>query len=612
MSRVPGFLTALFLSLSALANSADLVVSVEAPATTQPGQQLTWTGTVENRGPSPAQDVTVRLTSDFGSCSDPLVIGDLFPNEKRSYTCTKTAPTGYYVLTTFFAATSASIPDPNNENNSARATVIVETPPDLYVFTNSSPIVAPGLPFTVEVAYGNRAQHAAHDTVLTITTPTRFLRVPEFCVAEGNTARCALGTLEPPPIYPSNYSPAPLQVTIEAPDVSAARVPIEYAIDAAELDAAPADDHFTRDAMTYRTFTVTNTNDADGGSIRAAVHSANAECNDTWPCMIAFRIPVAAGQQTIALASALPRLAANTLVVDGTTQTAYFPESSIAIDGAALISESALDFERLCGGGVRGLTISGFPGAAITVSNAPSCSSIFGRIFEKNVLENNGRGIELAVGAVISENTIRHNARSAVFLNVGASVGRNILSDNGASGVFVGANAHGTDIAENTIAGNAQMGIAIASDAQHVSVRRNSISDNGLAGIDWHLDGPGTFAPIAYPYINSVRVENGKTIIEGDAYTGGTFPPTVELFANDSVDASGFGEGQRFIGAVDPQRDRFTLTVDEDLTGKWITGTSMRRVYVGWIRKTPVETNGDTGWGYTTTTSEFSRAMKVQ
>ncbi|HEX7810206.1 MAG TPA: hypothetical protein VF608_15830, partial [Thermoanaerobaculia bacterium] len=76
------------MSFAALANSADLVVTVDAPATVQPNQQFTWTGTVENRGPSPAQDVVVRMNAGFDSCGDPIIAGDIFPNEKRTYTCT--------------------------------------------------------------------------------------------------------------------------------------------------------------------------------------------------------------------------------------------------------------------------------------------------------------------------------------------------------------------------------------------------------------------------------------------------------------------------------------------------------------------------------------------
>ena len=77
------------------------------------------------------------------------------------------------------------------------------------------------------------------------------------------------------------------------------------------------------------TFTVTNTSDADPGSLRQAISAANADA--TTPRLIDFAIP-GTGVQTITLASALPQIT-RVMTIDGTTQPGYGGNPLVTIDG---------------------------------------------------------------------------------------------------------------------------------------------------------------------------------------------------------------------------------------------------------------------------------------
>src|SRR6476659_9390454 len=78
------------------------------------------------------------------------------------------------------------------------------------------------------------------------------------------------------------------------------------------------------------TFTVVNTNDSGGGSLRQALTDANA--GGAGPHTIAFDIP-GSGVHAIALASTLPTASVTSggLTIDGTTQPGYAGSPLIAI-----------------------------------------------------------------------------------------------------------------------------------------------------------------------------------------------------------------------------------------------------------------------------------------
>jgi len=607
MARSLPVVVALFLTFPALAN-ADLAVTSEAPAWTHRNEPLTWTGTITNLGPDPALDVRVDMTLGYSTgCYEATVIGTLQVGETRNFTCTRNTPDIRQVYSFYASLGVFSSNDTRYENNTAATLVRIDTPPDLFIFTNNAPLVAPKLKYPIEITYGNRASNPATNGLITITAPSRILSSPNYCAIDGNTARCNTGTVD-------SGALSHLPIEVEAPDESALTFAVEMSITADEQEVEPFDNHFTRTGQTFRTFFVRNVDDAGADSLRAAVDAANAQCTDIYPCMIAFRIPSGAtSTHTISLQSPLAKIAAQSLFIDGTTQNSYYAGTSIVLDGASMSEGNAIDIAQLCNGTVRALDIRHFSGIAISFAQLPGCATPFSILtIANNTLADNGRGIVAAAPASISDNTIERSTRSAIFLSIGKSfVSRNVLRDNGASGIFVAAAASGTDISDNAIRGNREFGIAVDPLAENVSAHRNNIGANGQHGIDWGLDGTASITPIPLPEITNVRVENGKTIIEATSTAFGSFSPAIEVFASDEPDPSGYGEGKIHLREASVIDGKYTLTVDGDLHGQWITATATRAIYNGWLRSPKIDTDGDTGWGYYTTTSEFSRAVQV-
>lgn len=645
MSRFPALVLSLLLASSTFAQAADLAVTLlEAPETALPGQLWTMKGSVTNLGPDVATEVTVSTAAGLTQCEnriDSLAVGEV-----RTYECTGSFPTDtqIYLLSSAISVWAPGNQDQNANNDSAFKLIRAITPPDLFTWSYSLFVPEPGLAFPIRVEYGNRAQKAATNTTVTIDAPAGFGHVPDNCSVTGNRVVCNVGTLDPPN---ANFpQPATLELEVIAPDASAHAFDITTTVDAAEDDARPADDTYASPMRTYRTFNVTNGSDADSGSFRAAIEAANAECTDTIPCLIAFRIPPGAqAWHTIALASPLPRIVQR-VFVDGTTQARYFGDTNpagpeIEISGSALREGNGLEVQ--CNADLRGMAINGFPDNGISVLDAGSCvrgpindssrgirGNYIGTDPTGTIAIPNTRGVRInAPGWYLADNIISGNTRAGVFVASGAThISNNRIGldahnqplGNGAAGVFIGGAASGSDVSNNYIGFNHEFGVAIAGDANYVSANKNSMQGNYQQGIDWGLDGTVVTTKIALPVITSVRFEDGNTIIEGTTTANGTFAPAVTLYANDAPDPSGYGEGQYVLGEVGAdyvpgpgQPMHFTFVAPSDLRGKWITATVTHQYYNGWLRKAPpIDANDDTGWGYYTTTSEFSRAWEFK
>ena len=114
----------------------------------------------------------------------------------------------------------------------------------------------------------------------------------------------------------------------------------------------------------------------------------------------------------------------------------------------------------------------------------------------------------------------------------------------------------------NFIIGNAGAGIAVANTygpgISGLAFRSNTISGNGRLGID--LTSSGVASPGYLVITYATPASSGKVTITGIFHgTPGVGYP-VDFFANSKADASGFGEGQYFLGLGDrharPRRDR--------------------------------------------------------
>ena len=117
-----------------------------------------------------------------------------------------------------------------------------------------------------------------------------------------------------------------------------------------------------------RTLTVSNTNDAGGGSLRQAILDANS--NSGFTDTIAFNIS-GPGTHTIAVNSSLPVIT-DAVIIDGTTQPGYNGKPVIELDGANAGETADGLFITAGNSTVRGMAINrfGFGGLAFQVPRA--------------------------------------------------------------------------------------------------------------------------------------------------------------------------------------------------------------------------------------------------
>jgi hypothetical protein len=314
------------------------------------------------------------------------------------------------------------------------------------------------------------------------------------------------------------------------------------------------------------------------------------------------------------LTSPLPSVLAPEINIDAERQTAITGDTNprgpeVFLDGRGVdIADGLIISGQLAT--VRGLAIGGFPanGILLLKSTALIEHNYIGTDPTGAVAVPNGlRGVMGdSSKAEISGNVLSHNARSGVFLLHAANIHDNHIEYNGASGVYLGGTT-GFDysvLAGNVIAGNRDFGVAFPPHGP-VEVQGNTFAGNGWGAIDVGLDGPtlridSLAGPIAAPRITSARFDavSGDTIIEG-VITEAGFPPhdvNVYVYANGSVDAGGFAEGEKFLGAVQPSTGAFSLRVHEDLRGLYIDAS------VSVLKYDDLNEHG---------TSEFGPALRV-
>jgi len=329
------------------------------------------------------------------------------------------------------------------------------------------------------------------------------------------------------------------------------------------------------------TFTVNNTSDSGGGSLRQAILDANANPGaDT----INFNIPGPAPHTIIPL-SPLPAIT-EAVTINGTSQPDFAGLPVVELNGLSAGVSDGLDINASsCD--IRGLAINRFSGSGIVVTGN-------GNIIEGNFIGTNPNGT-FAVG----------NAQDGVFISGGTgntiggttSAASNVISGNrngvqifgvGTSGNQVRGNFIGTNSGEtaslgnsvngvlisgssgnaigaagsasgNTIAFNGAAGVAVAAGTGN-SILSNSIFLNGGLGIDLFPAGvtpndPGDGDSGAntlqnFPVLTSASAAGTSTTVQGTLNSTANTTFTLEFFSSQFPNPSGFGEGQNFIGAV--------------------------------------------------------------
>ncbi len=273
-------------------------------------------------------------------------------------------------------------------------------------------------------------------------------------------------------------------------------------------------------------------------------------------------------------------------------------------------------------------------GNTAAARNIVSCQAGVGIFMESSASQNN----------TIQGNYIGTNGAGQVQSGFGNGYdGIVIRSNDGApSNNLIGGTGAGEG---NVIAGNVGAGVNVnardavdpqdpdANQPLNNSILGNSIHDNGELGIAFTVgsypmtysvtpNDPGDpdYGPnhlMNFPVIQSVASTNGTATITYDLDINPTEPGAtgyrVEFFANDSADASGYGEGQTYLGsdtvAGDVTGKQVTITLPAGVDGsKYVTATTTMTTGVS-VQSNDVQAqNTPSGFGHT---SEFAADVQA-
>ncbi|MBL7986272.1 MAG: hypothetical protein JNM91_14800, partial [Flavobacteriales bacterium] len=347
------------------------------------------------------------------------------------------------------------------------------------------------------------------------------------------------------------------------------------------------------------TFTVTTTSDGGAGSLRAAITSANGAAGaDT----ILFNI-AGAGVRTITLASALPTITGQVLIdgysQPGTSRNTLDNASDavlrIELNGNNAVATGLTVSASDCV--IQGLVINRFTTNSINVQAGVARTNILGNFIGTNATgtaaSGTGNGIrvsgtytEVGYWGAETRNLISGATSSPGILFTGAACQSNYVRNN-----FLGLAANGTTVlgglsqgirfeagtnwnqvgetgcCYNRITGATGAGIAIVgATTQSNNISGNMIWGNGGLGIDLNNDGvtandagDGDSGPHGlqnFPVIQAAMTDNETCVYVRIAFSG--LPGTWYAFhfsANAAADASGYGEGQTWIGTRYAQTD---------------------------------------------------------
>jgi hypothetical protein len=174
----------------------------------------------------------------------------------------------------------------------------------------------------------------------------------------------------------------------------------------------------------------------------------------------------------------------------------------------------------------------------------------------RNLISGNlGNGINAskAMSNIIQRNLIGVGSDGTKPLGNGQN-GILMTDSSGTIGAVSGPNLE----TANSIAFNLADGIALTGNTQPVRISANSIHDNGQSGIDLGNDGvtandagdpdTGVNGLQNFPVLSAAFGFNGNLTIYGSLNSTASKTFTLEFFASQAADGSGFGEGQVFLG----------------------------------------------------------------
>ncbi|HEY0100412.1 MAG TPA: Calx-beta domain-containing protein, partial [Pyrinomonadaceae bacterium] len=211
------------------------------------------------------------------------------------------------------------------------------------------------------------------------------------------------------------------------------------------------------------------------------------------------------------------------------------------------------------GNAVFGLSISGNVNALIGGTTAGA-----GNVVASTTggAANTGNAIQIlsSTNTKVQGNYIGTNAAGAGLGN--SMHGVSILGDSTSVNSIVGGSEPG---AANVIAFNAGTGVLVNTTGTGHTVRANSIFSNGQLGIDLGAAGvtpndagdpdTGSNNLQNFPLVRSVSTGGGSTNAQGTLNSAPNASYIIEVFANNSCDASGQGEGQFLLGLTTVNTD---------------------------------------------------------
>lgn len=255
---------------------------------------------------------------------------------------------------------------------------------------------------------------------------------------------------------------------------------------------------------------------------------------------------------------------------DGATLRNSLISANNALSGTDAVRVDSSSSNTTITGNIIGLNAAGSSAlpngdVGIVVDSGTSNTIIGGTTAtERNIISGNGQdGIRIrqtAAGVTITGNYIGLSRDGSTQIG-NQSSGVEIV--NSASGIQVG---DGTSAGANRIVGNSDRGVQVSSTAQ-AAILLNEIHSNGSLAIDLvggTEDGNSVTANdtgdvdtgpndlLNYPVINSVTAD-GTTLgydvtLDAPSDTNGY---RIEFYANSSADASGYGEGETYLGSFD-------------------------------------------------------------
>jgi len=226
-------------------------------------------------------------------------------------------------------------------------------------------------------------------------------------------------------------------------------------------------------------------------------------------------------------------------------------------------------------------------GDGVQCNDGATGNTIGGPGVDRNVISGNaGHGVlfldATTTGNFLEGNFIGTNATaSAAIPNALGGV----AVQSGSSDNTIGGTAAGT---KNVIALNGGPGVAVESGTGN-AVLGNTISYNAGLGIDLGAPGvtpndlgdpdPGANLLQNFPVLTAILLDASTTQVQGALNSTAGTDYRVEFFATLSCDATGYGPGQRFLGAADRKTDpggnvAFAAALPSAATGPWMTATA--------------------------------------